>query len=99
MVTRPRLVALLVVLGLAGAGCGIPTQQGPNTILPNQVPFGLLSSEPPSTTTTQPRLSSLVPVKIYLLTRDQQLTAVERYVFSPAPLNSVLAALVSGPTA
>jgi spore germination protein GerM len=99
VVARRRLLGALMAFGLVAAGCAIPTEQGPSTIPSGHVPFGLLNREPPSTTTTQPRLSSLVPVKIFLLNHDQQLTPVERYVFSPAPLTSVLAALVAGPTA
>lgn len=96
---RVRLCGCLLVMGgLVATGCAIPTQGGPSTISPNHVPFGLLSREPPSTTTTQPRLSSLVPVKIYLLGPTQLLQALERVVISPAPLTSVITSMLAGPT-
>ena len=47
-------LAALVLTGLVAAGCAIPVQQGPSTISPSHVPFGLLSPQLPSTTTTQP---------------------------------------------
>jgi len=88
--------ALLAVLATA---CAIPTQQGPSTIAPNKVPFDLLSPVPPAaTTTTQPKPSSYVPVKVYLLNANQDLEPVDRVVVSPAPLQSVLNALLAGPT-
>jgi len=40
----------------------------------------------------------LVPVKIYLLGPNAQSTTVQRLIASPAPLSSVLASLVIGPT-
>jgi spore germination protein GerM len=40
----------------------------------------------------------LVPVTIFLLTAADQLSARARVVYSPAPLTSVITALLSGPT-
>jgi Sporulation and spore germination len=97
----PRVLPLLGAVALAGlvaAGCAIPTQSRPSTIAPNHVPFSLLSPHSPTTSTTQPPLTSLVPVKIFLLDPTQQLTPVQRLIVSPAPLSSVLASLVVGPT-
>jgi hypothetical protein len=91
-------LAAIAALSLAAAGCAIPTQGGPSAIAPAHVPFGLLDPQPPTTTTTLPSLSSLVPVKIYLLSVNQQLVAVNRVVVSPAPLSSVLTSLLAGPT-
>jgi spore germination protein GerM len=94
-VLRP---AALILAGLAAAGCAIPVQRGPSTISPNHVPFGLLSPRLPSTTTTQPPASTLVPVTIFLLGANDQLQARSRVVYSPAPLTSVITALLAGPT-
>jgi hypothetical protein len=94
-VTR-RLLAV-GLLALVAAGCAIPTQQGPSTIAASHVPFNLLSPQPPSTTTTQPVPSSLVPVTVYLLSSTSQLQAVQRVVYSPAPLTSVITAMLAGP--
>jgi spore germination protein GerM len=94
-----RPLAACALLALLAAGCAIPTQQGPSTIAPSKVPFDLLSPVPPAaTTTTQPKPSSYVPVKVYLLNSNQDLTPVDRVVVSPAPLVSVLDALLAGPT-
>jgi hypothetical protein len=88
----------LLALPLAAAACAVPTQTGPSTIAPSHVPFNLLNPEPPTTTTTQPDPSSLVPVKIYFLSPSQQLLAVNRVVVLPALLSSVITAMLAGPT-
>jgi spore germination protein GerM len=98
MVTRLRFILVALGFGLMAAGCAVPTQNGPSTIGPNHVPFDLLNPQAQTTTTTEPPLSSLVPVKVYLLAPNQQLLAVERVVVSPAPLTSVLNAMLAGPT-
>ncbi len=91
-------MAILGLLALAAAGCGIPTQSGPSTIAANHVPFGLLNPQSPVTTTTQPKPSSLVPVKVYFVSPSQQLVGVARVVESPAPLTSVITSMLAGPT-
>jgi hypothetical protein len=98
MVRLLRLLGALAVTGLLAAGCAIPTQARPSTIASRNVPFHLLNPRPPTTSTTQPALTSLVPVKIFLLSPTQQLDSVQRLILSPAPLTSVLASLVVGPT-
>jgi len=87
-----------LLVGTVAAGCAIPTQNRPSTIAPSRVPYHLLDPEYPTTTTSVPRLTSLVPVKIYLLSPTSQLQAVQRFVVSPAPLTAVLSSLVVGPT-
>ncbi|HEY2214587.1 MAG TPA: GerMN domain-containing protein [Acidimicrobiales bacterium] len=99
--TRRRAAPIIstALVALIAAGCAIPTQRGPSTIANNKVPFGLLSPEPPAaTTTTQPKPSSYVPVKVFLLNSTQDLESVDRVVVSPAPLTSILNALLAGPT-
>ncbi len=102
MVTRLRRTGSVVtgclLVGAVAAGCAIPTQTRPSTISPSHVPFHLLQRQSPTTTSTQPPFSSLVSVRIYLLAADQQLKSVQRLVVSPAPLASVIAALIVGPT-
>jgi hypothetical protein len=88
----------VAVGGLIAAGCAIPTQQGPSTVPPGHVPPGLVSPELPTTTTTQPRLSSEVQVKIYLLGPTGLLVEEERVVQIPAPLTSVITSMLAGPT-
>jgi spore germination protein GerM len=93
------MAAVSAVLALVMSSCAIPTQSGPSTISPTHVPFGLLSPKPPPTTTTQPRLTSFVPVKVFFLAEpDGQLQDEGRVVYSPAPLSSIIKALLAGPT-
>jgi hypothetical protein len=98
MVRGLRLLGAVVTVGLVAAGCAIPTQDRPSTISPNRVPFHLLVPQAPTTTTTQPPLTSLVPVTIFLLGANQQLQAMQRLIASPAPLAAVLSSLLVGPT-
>ena len=97
---RPRaaVAALLGLLALAASACAIPTQGSPSTLPPSKVPFGLLDPHPPTTTTTQPKPSSLVPVKVFFLNATNGLTPAERYVDSPAPLSAVIDAMLAGPS-
>ena len=91
-------LAALGVTVLVATSCAIPTQGSPNTLPPSKVPFDLLDPHPPTTTTTQPKPSSLVPVKVYFLDTSNQLTQVQRYVNSPAPLSAVIDAMLAGPS-
>ncbi len=95
---RPLLVAALLALAVAAAGCAIPTQGSPSTISNSKVPFNLMDPHPPTTTTTQPSASSYVPVKVYFLTATDQLVAAPRVVPPPAPLIAVIRALLGGVT-
>jgi spore germination protein GerM len=94
---RRALAAAGVLLALTAAGCAIPTQSGPSSIAPSKVPFNLLNPHLPTTTTTQPNVS-LVPVKVFFLDPNQQLQPEQRVVDSPAPLTSILTAMLAGPT-
>jgi spore germination protein GerM len=97
-VKRPKAgLAALAVAALA-AGCAIPTQSSPNAIAPSKVPFNLLDPHPPTTTTTQPKPSSLVPVRVYFINASNQLQPEGRVVAAPAPLDSILTAMLAGPT-
>jgi hypothetical protein len=58
----------------------------------------LLSPQLPTTTTTQPKPSSLVPVTVYFTSPSQQLQSVQRVVETPASLTSVITAMLAGPT-
>ena len=95
---RRRLAALaLPALALVAAGCAIPTQSSPSTMPSSKVPFGLLDPHPPTTTTTQPKPSSYVPVKVFFLNPAEQLTPAVRYVAAPAPLDAIIRAMLAGP--
>ena len=99
---RPRRLALsgalLVVAAFLAAGCAIPTQSAPSTVSPTKVPFDLLDPHLPTTTTTIPKPSSLVPVKVFLLNSNSQLTSEPRVVAAPAPLTAVITSMLAGPT-
>jgi spore germination protein GerM len=97
---RRRLPVLMatVALGLAAAGCAIPTQGSPSSIGASKVPFGLLDPHLPTTTTTQPKPSSLVPVTVFFIGSTQQLQSAARVVAAPAPLTAILETLLAGPT-
>jgi Sporulation and spore germination len=99
---RGRLTtAVLAVIALAvlAAGCAIPTQSSPSTMGPSKVPFDLLNPHPPTTTTTtQPKPSSYVAVQVFFLNTTNALTPVQRFVVAPAPLISVIGALLEGPS-
>lgn len=100
---RQRLglgLAALVPVAMLAAGCAIPTQGSPSAIASSRVPFGLLDPHQTTTTTTQPKPSSYVGVKVYFLNADANnaLTPVDRLVSAPAPLVSIINALLVGPT-
>jgi len=90
----------LLAGGLLALGCAIPTQSDPVSIAPSRVPFGLLNKHPPTTTTTLPKPSALVPVKVFFLNSNagNQLTPANRVVSAPAPLSTILSALLAGPS-
>ena len=98
MVKRRGALCAVFVAALALAACGIPTQQQPSTISPSRVPLGLASPAGAGTTTTQPNSKSYVQVTIYLLNADNTLAAFHRFVQGKAPLNSIITALLAGPT-
>ena len=93
----PAVVASVAVFA---AACSIPTQSQPSAIASSRVPFHLLDPHPPTTTTTQPKQASYVPVKVFYLNTNanDRLQAVVRYVSAPAPLVSIISALLAGPS-
>jgi spore germination protein GerM len=92
-------VLALATLAVVVAGCAIPTQSSPSTMGASKVPFDLLDPHPPTTTTTtQPKPPSYVSVQVFFLNATNALTAAQRFVPAPAPLTSVLGALLEGPS-
>ena len=97
---RPALFVLLLPVAALAAGCAVPTQGAPSAIPASRVPFGLLDPHPPTTTTTQPKPSSYVGVKVYFLNThaNDALTPSDRLVSAPAQLPAIITALVTGPS-
>lgn len=89
---------LLVGVAFLAAGCAIPTQSAPSTMAPSKVPFDLLDPHLPTTTTTQPKPTSLVPVKVFFLNSNSLLTSATRVVAAPAPLSAIITSMLAGPT-
>ncbi len=82
LLRRPLAALVLLPLAAVAAGCAIPTQSTPSSIAPSRVPFSLLDPHPPTTTTTQPKASSYVGVKVFFLNANANntLTPVDRLV-------------------
>jgi spore germination protein GerM len=97
-VTARRRLGIVVVaaLALALAACGVPTQSSPSSIARSRVPFGLLNGRVPVTTTTTPH-QSFVLAHVFYLSSTNQLISVQRVVYVPATLNSILTSLLAGP--
>lgn len=97
---RALPVLWLLPLAALAAACAVPTQGSPSAIPPSRVPFNLLDPHPPTTTTTQPKPSSYVGVKVYFLNThaNDALTPSDRLVSAPAQLPAIITALVSGPS-
>ncbi len=95
MVRASRLVALAAV-ALVAAGCGVGAGGGAQAIPSGQVPFHLLTKEPPSTTTTVP---AAVPITVYFESgAGQTLTTAQRTVPVDNTVRTVVHALLAGPT-
>lgn len=89
-----RRALVLLVLALAAAACGIPTDGTPRALPAEGVPNGLLELPTTSTSTTLPPLES-ASVNVFLLTADR-LSPVERSVPADVQLVAVIEALLSG---
>lgn len=93
---RLGLAALLVAVAGMAAGCSIPTQGDPSSIPASKVPFNLLDPHPSTTTTTQPK--GYVSRQVFFINSStQQLQAEPRFVAPPAPLTSIITAMLQGP--
>jgi spore germination protein GerM len=96
---RLGVAVIAAVACCALAGCAIPTQGEPQTIPASKVPHSLLDPHLPTTTTTLPTTSSLVPVKVFFVNSATQVLQPEgRVVQLPAALESILASLIAGPS-
>lgn len=96
-----RRLLLLIGLSMVGAlaGCGVPTDSVPRALPAGEVPADLVAVDPVTTTSTVP-VGTSTRVRIYLVGGGgaaERLVPVERSVQSPATVERVLSALVSGP--
>lgn len=92
-----RLTVLVIAIALAG--CGVPTDEGPRTLDSSNVPFHLLAPTAEPTTTTVPGLfTATARITIYLADADGFLTATSREVAAPPSISRVITALLAGPS-
>ncbi len=92
-----RRVLGLLLLGVVLAGCSfVPADSQPRTISADQVPFDLLSKQPPHHGGTPSNIYVRRP--LYLVNAANTLTKVTRLVGVPASAITMLDALLAGPT-
>jgi spore germination protein GerM len=94
---RARLAVASMVLLAAVAGCGITPDRHATLAAPESVPFDLLGQAPSATATTLP-LSPTEKGTIFLV-QGERLAPVQRVLPAPVSVESVLEALIAGPTA
>jgi Sporulation and spore germination len=92
-------LGLAALVGVLAAGCGIPTNSGPQAIAKSNVPSHLLNPTSPSTSTTLNPPPVGVTEQIFLVDPTLHLVAKNRNIAPPASLSQVLNALLLGPTA
>jgi hypothetical protein len=91
-------VATAIAAGaLLLAACGVPIDSVPTALPKDAVPFGLLESSPPTSTTTLPRPAT-VEVQLFLVSPTGRLVPVYHPVPFPPSLSSAMASLIDGPT-
>ncbi|MGH9010748.1 MAG: GerMN domain-containing protein [Acidimicrobiia bacterium] len=94
---RPKaagLVAVVVAVGLAG--CGVPPDDSATLAAPASVPFDLLG-QAPSVTATTLQFAQTEKATLFLV-QGERLAPVQRELPAPVSVESVLEALVAGPT-
>lgn len=93
---RRLLHAVVALLLVPVAGCGVSEEAAPRGIDSDAVPFDLLEPKGASTTSTT-AAAPRVAVEVYFIAGDR-LTAVRREIASPVVLSSALDAVEAGPT-
>ncbi|MCL5948291.1 MAG: ATP-binding protein [Actinobacteria bacterium] len=93
-----RTSTLLATTTLVLASCTITAQSHPTTLPRKSIPFGLMDKSPFNPPLNTKNAPVEVPVTIYLVAATGRLWPVTRDVAFPAPLDSLLNALASGPT-
>ena len=102
---RTKLVTVVIV-GLAVAGCGVPSDKNYSAIQRDDIPFGIADTTPTSTTTTLPPVTTAPPVTtttvpsetvMLWFISDNKLMAVPRPLTKPVGPEQVAVALQKGP--
>lgn len=93
MTARPRRPALvlLALLALVGTSCGVPSDEAPRALTPDEVPFGIRN---PS---AAPDPAGDRRVELYFV-RDGQVVPTLRRVEGPASLRQLVELLFAGTT-
>jgi len=94
---RVRWVPAALCAALA-AGCGVPADDDPRAIAPENVQFQLLAPETTTTSTTVIDDTRQSPVGIYLLTEDGALVRQTRTVRGAPTIKRALEVLLAGTT-
>lgn len=101
MSRRTVLAVVVLTASLLGAACGVPANDGPQAIAPENLPAGLLDPNP-GTSTTVASSPTTTAIAVYFIVRDgdvDRLTEVTRDVAEPTLPSGRIGALFSQPTA
>jgi spore germination protein GerM len=89
-------LAALMAATLGLAGCGVPPDSQATLAAPDSVPFDLLGQAPSVTATTLP-FAQTEKATLFLV-QGERLAPVQRELPAPVSVESVLEALVTGPS-
>jgi spore germination protein GerM len=87
---------LLLLVATVGASCGIPADDRATLAAPGSVPYDLLGEGPAATATTQ--VAAQTEKATLFLVQGERLAPVQRELPAPVSVESVLEALIAGPT-
>jgi spore germination protein GerM len=93
---RRAVLAVAAAAAAVLAGCGVPPDDKATLAAPDSVPFDLLGRAPSVTATTLP-FAQTEKATLFLV-QGERLAPVQRELPAPVSVESVLEALVSGPT-
>jgi spore germination protein GerM len=93
---RRAVLALVAAAAVLLAGCGVPPDDKATLAAPDSVPFDLLGQAPSVTATTLP-FAQTEKATLFLV-QGERLAPVQRELPAPVSVESVLEALISGPT-
>ncbi|HVF32765.1 MAG TPA: GerMN domain-containing protein [Acidimicrobiales bacterium] len=89
-------MALLLVLLVASAGCGVRSDTTARDLSASRVPYGLLEDAPTTTSTSPPTPSvARAEVLVYFI-KDDRMTSKRRPVNAPATVAKALTSLLFG---